>query len=66
MHGKYKRMKTFFRNIRYVGVIVLLIGVLVLIIPYFLTISSNTTLLVGLLLVIAGFILHIIIDKWNT
>ena len=59
-------MKTLFRHIRYTGTIILLIGVLVLIIPFFLAISSNTTLLVGLLLVIAGFIFQIIIDKRNT
>ena len=59
-------MKTFFRYFRYAGTITLLIGVLVLIVPYFLNISSNSTLLIGLLLVIAGFILQIIIDKWDT
>ncbi len=45
------------------GIIVLIIGVLLLAVPALTNATSNTTLGVGLLLVIVGFALHIIINK---
>lgn len=45
------------------GIIVLIIGVLLLAIPALTNATSNVTLGLGLLLVIAGFALHIVINK---
>ena len=54
------------RNVlRYLGIIVQIIGVVVLAIPFFGGFESNRSLLIGLLMVIGGFILHIIIRKRN-
>ena len=48
---------------RYSGVIVMIIGVLVLAIPFFAGSTNNTTLLIGLLLVIEGFLGHIYVNS---
>jgi hypothetical protein len=53
-------MHIFLRNF---GIIVLLIGELLLIIPFFGGCQSNTTLLSGLILVVLGFILYIVLNK---
>ena len=45
------------------GVILLLIGVGILAIPAFTSIRDNTYLGVGLLIIIVGFISHIILNK---
>lgn len=48
---------------RYSGVIVMLIGVLVFAIPFFNGTTTNTSLLIGLLLVIEGFLGHIFVNN---
>lgn len=53
-------MKFFLKN---GGIWVLLIGELFLIIPFFLKNETNTTLAMGLTLVITGFVLYVIINK---
>lgn len=47
----------------YLGAIVLLIGVIVIAVPAFMKSHTNTTLIVGDLLVVIGFALHIWINK---
>ena len=49
--------------LKYTGVIVLLVGVLVLAVPFFSGTMTNTLLLVGLLLILAGFFTHIFLNK---
>lgn len=49
--------------LKYVGVIILLIGVGVLAIPFLSGQQSNTMLLVGLFLILGGFFAHIFINK---
>lgn len=49
----------------YLGAIVLLIGVLVLAVPAFIHTTSNVTLYIGIILVILGYILHIVLNKRN-
>lgn len=49
----------------YLGSIVLLVGVLVLAIPGFMHSTTNTTLYIGILLVIIGFILHVVFNRRN-
>lgn len=52
------------KALNYLGVILLLIGAAILIYLGFTgTNQSNTGLIVGLVLVILGFILHILIDR---
>ena len=46
---------------RYSGVIVMLVGVLFLAIPFFGGTTNNVNLLIGLLLVIEGFLGHIFV-----
>lgn len=48
---------------KYLGSILLLIGVLVIAIPHFLDATSNVTLGSGLALVIIGFLAHIILNR---
>lgn len=48
---------------KYLGAIILLIGVLVLAIPAFTDKITNNSLLIGLLLVIIGFFAHIVIGR---
>ena len=53
-------MKEFAKNI---GVLVMIIGVLILIIPFLQGGNSNVTLLIGLLIVIQGFLGHIFVNN---
>lgn len=53
-------MNTF---LKYSGIFIQLIGVLFLVIPFFMKIQNNATLLTGWILVITGFLLYIIINK---
>jgi hypothetical protein len=53
-------MKFFLKNC---GIGVLLMGELFLIIPFFAENETNTTLAIGLTLIIAGFVLYIILNK---
>ena len=48
---------------KYIGVLVMIIGVLFLVIPFLLTNTTNTTLLIGLLIVIEGFLGHIFVNN---
>lgn len=49
--------------LKYLGVIILLVGVIILAIPFLSGEQSNTLLLVGLFLVLGGFFAHIFINK---
>ena len=51
--------------IKYTGVILILAGVVVLASTKLMGISTNTWLLTGLLLVLVGFIGHIVINKYK-
>ena len=53
-------MKSFLKNL---GIWVLVIGDLFLIVPFFLKNTTNTTLTMGLTLVITGFVLYVILNK---
>ncbi len=48
---------------KYSGIIVVLLGALALIIPSFADFESNTTLLVGMILLVAGAIIHIFVYR---
>lgn len=48
---------------RYSGVLVMIIGVLVLAVPFFGGMTNNTNLLIGLVLVIEGFLGHIFVNN---
>ena len=49
--------------IKYLGVIILLIGVVVLAVPTFQGTLNNTLLIVGFTLIIVGYLGHIVINK---
>jgi len=49
--------------LKYLGVLILLIGVVVLILPTFLGNPSNTFLLAGMAIILVGFLGHIILNK---
>lgn len=49
--------------VRYIGAILVIIGVLVIAIPGFMGTTTNLTLIIGLVLEIVGFALHIILSK---
>ena len=49
--------------LKYLGVLILLIGVAILIVPTLIGIPSNTYLLIGMAIVIIGFLGHIILNK---
>ncbi|MBQ7824561.1 MAG: hypothetical protein IJ338_10415 [Bacteroidaceae bacterium] len=51
--------------IKYTGIIFILIGVAILAFTKLTGISSNKWLLIGLLWVLAGFIGHIVINKYK-
>jgi hypothetical protein len=53
-------MNTF---LRYSGIFVQLTGVLFLVVPYFSNFQNNTTLVVGLTLIVLGFLLYIWTNK---
>ena len=53
-------MKEIAKNI---GVLVMIIGVLILVIPFLQGSNSNVTLLIGLLIVIEGFLGHIFVNN---
>ncbi|MCD7938544.1 MAG: hypothetical protein LUG98_16925 [Tannerellaceae bacterium] len=50
--------------VKYLGVFVLLIGVAVLAVPALIGGVTNTLLLVGLALIILGYLGHILINKY--
>lgn len=49
--------------LKYIGVILVLVGVLVIAIPAFTTGTTNLTLVIGIILEIVGFALHIILTR---
>ena len=49
--------------IKNLGVIILLIGLAILAVPAFTGSTSNTTLMAGLIVIIIGYIGHIVINK---
>lgn len=49
--------------IRYIGVILVLVGVLVIAVPALRGATTNTTLIVGIVLELLGFILHIVLNR---
>jgi len=53
-------MREFLKNC---GIVVLIVGELFLIVPFFTKGQSNTTLLTGWILVISGFILYLVLNK---
>jgi len=53
-------MRTFLKNC---GIFVLIIGEFVLIIPFFAKSQTNTTLLIGWILILSGFVLYLILNK---
>lgn len=55
-----KLMKSFLKNS---GILLILIGALFLIIPFFLHFQTNTSLFLGWIMIIVGFILFIVINK---
>ena len=48
---------------KYIGVIVMIIGVIVLAIPFLQGTNSNPSLLIGLLIIIEGFLGHIFVNN---
>ena len=48
---------------KYFGVIVMLIGVALLVVPFLMGTTNNTSLIIGLLLVIEGMLGHIFINN---
>jgi uncharacterized membrane protein HdeD (DUF308 family) len=53
-------MKSF---LKYAGIYLLLVGVLILAVPYFMHIQTNTNLLTGWILIITGLIAFVVINK---
>lgn len=48
---------------KYIGIILVLAGVLAFAIPGFMHQTTNTTLLIGISLEVIGFILHIVLNR---
>jgi uncharacterized membrane protein HdeD (DUF308 family) len=59
-NAKLAGMKFFFKNS---GMLLLLIGILFLIVPFFLQLQTNTSLSTGWVMIVAGFILFIFLNK---
>ena len=49
--------------LKYLGVLILLIGVAVLVVPTFIGNPSNTYLMIGLAIILVGFFGHILLNK---
>lgn len=50
--------------VKYLGIIIILIGVAILAIPQFMGVTTNTTLGIGLVVMIIGLIAHIVINRY--
>ncbi|MDD2327876.1 MAG: hypothetical protein PHZ13_06110 [bacterium] len=48
---------------KYIGVVVMLIGVLLLVVPFLMGTTNNTNLVIGMLLVIEGMLGHIFVNN---
>ena len=53
-------------KLKYCAVILMLIGVCILIIPSFVGIQTNQTLMIGLVCVFAGFLIYILMAKYQS
>ncbi|MDR3141313.1 MAG: hypothetical protein LBU37_06285 [Tannerellaceae bacterium] len=51
------------KPLKYLGVFVLLIGVVILVLPTITHNLSNSTLLVGIAVIVAGYLGHIFLNK---
>ncbi|MDR0758027.1 MAG: hypothetical protein LBF85_09300 [Tannerella sp.] len=49
--------------LKYLGIVVLLVGVVILTVPTIVGAASNTFLLAGMATIIAGFFCHILLNK---
>lgn len=49
--------------IKYLGILLVLVGAAVLAVPQFMGAMTNTILLVGLFTIVAGVIVHIVINR---
>jgi len=52
--------------LKYLGILIVLIGVLLLIIPAFLNTTSNLNLAIAAVMMVVGLIAHIILNKYIT
>ncbi len=48
---------------KYIGVVVMLMGVVVFVIPFLMGTTNNTNLIIGLLLVVEGMLGHIFVNN---
>lgn len=48
---------------KYIGVLVMIIGVLILVIPFLQGATTNSTLSIGLLIIIEGFLGHLFVNN---
>ncbi len=48
---------------KYIGVLVMIIGVLILVIPFLQGTTTNSTLSIGLLIIIEGFLGHLFVNN---
>ncbi|NLJ00472.1 MAG: hypothetical protein GX371_04890 [Bacteroidales bacterium] len=48
---------------KYIGVVVMLVGVAILVVPFLLGTTNNTNLIIGLVLVIEGLLGHIYVNN---
>ena len=48
---------------KYIGAIMMLVGVAVLVIPFFMGTTTNTNLIIGLILVVEGLLGHIYVNN---
>lgn len=49
---------------KYLGVLIQIVGILLLIVPYFNRTTTNTTLITGGGLIALGLIVHIVLNRW--
>jgi hypothetical protein len=50
--------------LKYLGILIVVIGALVIVIPAFLNATNNTTLIVSTVLMIGGLIAHVLLNKY--
>lgn len=48
---------------KYIGAVVMLVGVAILVIPFFMGTTTNTNLIIGLVLVVEGLLGHIYVNN---
>jgi len=52
------------RILKYLGIPIVLVGVVVLAVPFFMGIETNRSLVIGLSLIIGGFLYYIFSEKY--